>query len=409
MKNLLVAQSGGPTTAINATVAGAVMFAKISGKIDKCYGSINGIEGVLNETLIELDRKLKNTGDIEDLANTPAAALGSCRFKLKNASEDTEQYEKIIQIFRKYQISYFVYIGGNDSMDTVQKLSDYCRDKNIHDLFIMGAPKTIDNDLEGTDHCPGFGSAAKYIATTFTEIERDISVYDMEAVTIVEIMGRNAGWLTAASALSRLNGNRGPSLIYLCEVPFDCEKFLTDVKEKLAEEKRGILVAVSEGLRDKKGNYISEQVDPSVTDEFGHAANAAGAGKYLERLVKEKIGCKARSVELNLMQRCAMHVASKADIEESRMLGMKAVQCALEKRTGEMAAIKRYFEKDYHIEFISVPISQVANKEKKVPMSWIHPAGNDITGEMITYLMPLIQGEIHLEMQNGIPVHRHLY
>lgn len=409
MKNLLVAQSGGPTTAINATVAGTVMFAKISGKIDKCYGSINGIEGVLNENLIELDQKLKNTGDIENLANTPAAALGSCRFKLKNPSEDTAQYEEIIKVFRKYQISYFVYIGGNDSMDTVQKLSDYCKAQDIHDLFIMGAPKTIDNDLEGTDHCPGFGSAAKYIATTFTEIERDISVYDREAVTIVEIMGRNAGWLTAASALSRLNGNRGPSLIYLCEVPFDHDKFLMDVRKKISEEKRGILVAVSEGLRDRNGNYISDQVDPSATDEFGHAANAAGAGKYLEKLVKEKIGCKARSVELNLMQRCAMHVASKTDIEESRILGMKAVQCALEKKTGEMAAIKRYPESGYHIDFISVPISQSANKEKKVPISWINAAGNDVTEEMITYLMPLIQGEIHIEMQNGVPVHRHLY
>lgn len=399
MKNLLIAQSGGPTAAINATLIGALTVAEISDGVDKVYGALNGIQGVLEERFIELNNITNDTMTMKALIHTPAAALGSCRFKL----DKREQYEEIIAILRKYDISYFIYIGGNDSMDTVWKLSSYCEENGIDDIFIMGAPKTIDNDLEEIDHCPGFGSAAKYIATTFAELERDISVYCTEAVTIVEVMGRNSGWLTAASVLSRLNGNIGPSLIYLCESEFSNDQFIEDVKEKLKEHK-GIIIAVSEGIKHANGKYVTEEMQSGTTDMFGHAA-IAGAARYLERLVKEKIGCKVRSIELSLMQRASTHIASETDIMESRMLGMKALQCALEGKSGEMASIKRTSSDTYALQFLSVPIEKVANREKKVPASWINQRGNDVTDEMIQYLYPLIQGELNISYNKGIPQH----
>ena len=407
MKNLLVAQSGGPTAAINATLVGVLQEAWTSSKVDKVYGAVNGIEGVLNENFLELHEVINNTDIMEVLCQTPAAALGSCRFKLDDMKTNEEQYIKIIDIFRKYEISYFIYIGGNDSMDTIYKLSEYCREKGIEDIKIMGAPKTIDYDLTEIDHCPGFGSAAKYIASTFLELERDISVYNMTSVTIVEVMGRNVGWLTAASALSRLNSGEGPSLIYLCETAFDKEKFIADVKNQI-KLKGTIIIAVSEGLKDAQGNYISEQMQSDSVDVFGHKY-IAGAGRMLEDLVRERIGCKVRSIELNLMQRCAAHIASAADLNESQMLGMKALQCALEGISGEMSSIRRKSSVPYEIEFISVPVDKVANKEKKVPAELINIAGNDVTDEMIQYLAPLIQGEVNIKYENGIPKHRILY
>lgn len=407
MKNILVAQSGGPTSAINATVAGIVEMAKISGNIDKIYGAKNGILGVIEENFIELNEKLKDTRDINLLYKTPSAALGSCRFKLQNISEHEEQYKNVIEVLRKYSISYFIYIGGNDSMDTVARLNDYCSMKNINGINIIGAPKTIDNDLVETDHCPGFGSAAKYIATTFSELEKDCSVYNTSSVIIVEVMGRNAGWLTASSALARVNGGKGPNLIYLCERDFSVTEFITDVKEELANN-NSVIVAISEGIKSSKGKYISEGVQSGKKDAFGHSY-IAGAGKVLEEIVRKEIGCKVRSIELNLMQRCAGHIGSKIDLDESRVLGMKAFQCANEGNTGKMVAIKRISSDPYKIEFVTIDINKVANLEKKVPLEWINSKGNDINEEMIKYLKPLIQGEVSISYKNGIPEYMSLY
>ena len=294
MRNLLVAQSGGPTAAINATVAGVVSCAVLSGKVDHIYGAVNGIEGVLAEKFLDLGKKLDSAEKISLLMQTPAAALGSCRYKLGDPEENKEDFEEILQIFRRHEIRYFIYIGGNDSMDTVDKMSKYCKENGVDDVFVVGAPKTIDNDLVETDHCPGFGSAAKYLAATFAELERDCHVYEKKAVTIVEVMGRNAGWLTAASALSRVNGGEGPSLIYLCEPVFDTEQFLKDVQEKL-EQKDSVLVAISEGIHDSEGRYVSEQVQSDAQDQFGHSY-IAGSAKVLEELVRDRIGCKSLSL-----------------------------------------------------------------------------------------------------------------
>lgn len=406
MNNLLVAQSGGPTAAINATLVGVLQGARISGKVDKVYGAKNGIEGAIKDNLIDLNDLLRDTQALDTLTYTPSSALGSCRFKMKDWRQDEETYKKIIDTFKKHDIKYFVYIGGNDSMDTVDKLSEYCKVNNL-DFYIMGAPKTVDNDLNLTDHSPGFGSAAKYIATTIAELERDISVYDVPAVTIVEIMGRNAGWLTASAALARVNGGPGPDLIYLCEKDFDNDRFIQDIKEKQAV-KPGLLVAVSEGIKYKDGSYVSDSMSSGAVDNFGHKY-IAGAARALEQLVREKIGCKVRSVELNLMQRAAAHIASETDIIESTMLGQKALNCAVSGETGKMAAIKRISDDPYRVEFISVPVSEVANHEKTVPLNWITPEGNDVTEEMMSYLRPLIIGETNLKYENGIPKQHRLY
>lgn len=403
MKNILVAQSGGPTAAINATLAGVITSAYSSGQAGKVLGSCNGIQGVLEERFIDLKEKVQSAKDMELLCQTPAAALGSCRLKLT----DEKQYQQIISVLRKYDINCFIYIGGNDSMDTVDKLSAYCAQNNIEDISVIGAPKTIDNDLMGTDHCPGFGSAAKYIGTTFAELERDCHVYTMKAVTIVEVMGRNAGWLTAASALARGNGQKGPNLIYLCETVFDNDRFIADVKKEL-ETCDSVLVAISEGIKDKEGRYVSEQVISSAVDNFGHSY-IAGSAKVLENLVRSQIGCKVRSIELNLMQRCAGHIASAMDIQESKMLGMKACQAALEGESGKMAAVIRKSNTPYTVSYETIPVSQAANEERKVPSSFITPEGNDVTEEMISYLKPLIQGENKVIYENGLPKHLILY
>ena len=407
MKNLLVAQSGGPTAAINATVAGVITEALTSGQVDGIWGAVNGIKGVLEERFVDLREKIQGTGDLDLLCQTPAAALGSCRFKLKDPAVDDSQFSRIVEIFRKHDIKYFIYAGGNDSMDTVDKLSAYCREKGMDDIHVIGAPKTIDNDLVGTDHCPGFGSAAKYIGVTFAELERDCHVYDTKAVTIVEVMGRNAGWLTAASALARNNGGKGPNLIYLCEPAFSIEGFLEDVKREL-ETNESVLVAISEGIKDKNGVYISESVQSGAVDTFGHSY-IAGSARVLEEAVRSRIGCKVRSIELNLMQRCAAHVASQTDIQESRMLGMTACHLALERKTGLMAAVERISDEPYQVRFTGIPVCSVANQEKKVPEDYINAAGNDVTEKMMSYLRPLIQGEAPVIYKNGIPAHLILY
>lgn len=404
MKHMLIAQSGGPSAAINATVAGVVERCLTSDKVDRIYGAVNGIKGVLNGNYVDLTEILSSPEQLRLLCSTPAAALGSCRLKLNNADEG--QLGQIVDALLSREIGYFVYIGGNDSMDTVYQLSAYIKKHNIQGLSVMGAPKTIDNDLPMTDHCPGFGSAAKYIAATFAEIVRDCEVYDIPAVTIVEVMGRNAGWLTAASALSRENGGTGPQLIYLCERAFDTEQFISDVKACLAK-RNAVVVAVSEGLKNADGSYLSESKGRGV-DVFGHAA-LSGTAKVLEGLVKEKIGCKVRSIELNLMQRCASHLASANDLSESKMLGMTAADRALNGISGEMAIVERLSSAPYRVRYGTTDIALVANLEKKVPDSCIHPQGNDVTEQMLEYLCPLVHGEVQVPMCGGVPVHLELY
>lgn len=404
MKHMLIAQSGGPSAAINATVAGVVERCMTSDKVDRIYGAVNGIKGVLNGNYVDLTEVLSSPEQLRLLCSTPAAALGSCRLKLNNADEG--QLGQIVDALLSREIGYFVYVGGNDSMDTVYQLSAYIKKHNIQGLSVMGAPKTIDNDLPMTDHCPGFGSAAKYIAATFAEIVRDCEVYDIPAVTIVEVMGRNAGWLTAASALSRENGGTGPQLIYLCERAFDTEQFIRDVKACLAK-RNAVVVAVSEGLKNADGSYLSESKGRGV-DVFGHAA-LSGTAKVLEGLVKEKIGCKVRSIELNLMQRCASHLASANDLSESKMLGMTAADRALNGVSGEMAIVERLSSAPYRVRYGTTDIALVANLEKKVPDSCIHPQGNDVTEQMLEYLRPLVHGEVQVPMCGGVPVHLELY
>ena len=404
MKHMLIAQSGGPSAAINATVAGVVERCMTSDKVDRIYGAVNGIKGVLNGNYVDLTEILSSPEQLRLLCSTPAAALGSCRLKLNNADEG--QLGQIVDALLSREIGYFVYIGGNDSMDTVYQLSAYIKKHNIQGLSVMGAPKTIDNDLPMTDHCPGFGSAAKYIAATFAEIVRDCEVYVIPAVTIVEVMGRNAGWLTAASALSRENGGTGPQLIYLCERAFDTEQFIRDVKDCLAK-RNAVVVAVSEGLKNADGSYLSESKGRGV-DVFGHAA-LSGTAKVLEGLVKEKIGCKVRSIELNLMQRCASHLASANDLSESKMLGMTAADRALNGVSGEMAIVERLSSAPYRVRYGTTDIALVANLEKKVPDSCIHPQGNDVTEQMLEYLRPLVHGEVQVPMCGGVPVHLELY
>lgn len=405
-KNLLVAQSGGPSAAINATLCGVVEMGLANENIDKIYGVQNGIMGLLSERLVELQDILAEESARQLLCQTPSSVLGSCRMQLSSWEESAFEYEKIISIFRKYHIGYFVYIGGGDSMDTVGKLAEYCRDHHIQDVKIVGAPKTIDNDLSETDHAPGFGSAAKYIGTTFSEIACDCNVYALPSITIVEIMGRDTGWLTAASALARMNGDHAPDLIYLCEKPFSIDNFLFDVREKMSE-KRSVIVAVSEGLRNEEGEYIAETLQNQAEDEFGHKI-MAGIARFLEEMLRREIGCKVRSVELNLMQRCASHVASQIDIAEAKQLGYEAAAYAFQGGTGEMACIRRISNEPYETEIYFVPVEQVLRKVKQVPLEWINEEGNDITREMMEYLIPLIQGELPCTYQNGIPLHFHL-
>lgn len=363
MKNMLVAQSGGPSAAINATITGVIDAGIASDQVGHVYGARNGIKGVLNENFVNLDEVCDTKEKRDLLSVTPAAALGSCRWKLKDPKENAEEFEEIIRILRKNNIGYFVYTGGNDSMDTVYKLSIYCKENNIDDIKVMGAPKTIDNDLGETDHCPGFGSAAKFIATAFTEIACDCFVYDVPSVTIVEVMGRNAGWLTASSALARTEERRVPQLIYLCEKVFDEEKFIEDVNKAL-EKENNIIVAVSEGVKDATGHYVGEETKSGKEDAFGHKY-LSGIGKYLEGLVGNRIGCKVRSIELNILQRCAGYMLSETDIIESRNLGAFAAVSAIRGESGKMSALKRICDDPYQVEIELADLSKIANFEKK--------------------------------------------
>lgn len=395
IKNAIVGQSGGPTAAINATLAGVIEKCLATDEIGILYGAVNGIDGLLKEKLINLNDIFSNKDNIELLKVTPSSYLGSCRYRLKN-----EQIDDVFTLFEKYNIGYFFYIGGNDSMDTVAKLSEKA---TAYGVKVIGVPKTIDNDLYRTDHCPGFGSAAKYIATSVMEVTRDCTCYDLNSVTIIEIMGRNAGWLTAASALARCNGNTTPDLIYLPEHPFIVEDFIRDVKEKI-EEKHSIVVAISEGIRDENGKYISEQSAAFKDDSFGHG-QLGGAGKTLEELIKNTLHCKARSIEINLLQRCAGHLLSETDINLSVAIGNTAVNAALDGKSCVMMAYKHKSTSPFETDIIPVPIAGIANAENKVPDEYISKDGNDITDKFIEYAKPLIQGEIAVPMADGLPLH----
>ena len=404
MRNLLVAQSGGPTSAINATIAGVIMEAHASDQVDTIYGAVNGIKGVLEERFVNLSEKVPGEEELEILCQTPAAALGSCRVKLKNPAEDDSQFQEIIRIFRKHEIMYFIYAGGNDSMDTVDKLAAYCKEHKIEDIHVMGAPKTIDNDLVGTDHCPGFGSAAKYIATTFSELERDCHVYDTKAVTIVEVMGRNAGWLTGAAALAKTEECEGPDLIYLPEIAFDVEDFLAKVKE-LLQKKSSIVIAVSEGIKLADGRYVCElSGGGDYVDAFGHK-QLQGTAAYLAGFLGAEIGCKTRSVEFSTLQRSASHMASRVDIEEAFMVGGAAVKAADEGYNGNMVVIDRVSDDPYMSSAGIYDVHRIANEEKLGPREWVNKEGNYVTKDFIDYVKPLIQGDYQPIMVNGLPRH----
>ncbi len=400
MKSCVVAQSGGPTAAINATLAGVIKGSLKAKEIDLVYGSVCGIEGILKDELVVLNDTFQDEQNLKLLVQTPASYLGSCRKKLPDPLVDEAPYKTIFSMFEKYNIGYFFYIGGNDSMDTVDRLNDYAEEKGI-DVKIMGVPKTIDNDLPETDHTPGFGSAAKYIATSVREMAADADVYRLKSVLIIEIMGRNAGWLTAASALARTSDNPAPHFIYLPENPFDLEEFLADVSKK-CEEIGNVVVCVSEGIKFADGTYVCESMSSGLTDVFNHK-NLSGTAKFLENVVRERLGIKARAVEMNVLQRSASHLASKTDLDESVAIGKLAVSYALAGASGEMMTFKRLSDSPYELTAEAVNIKKIANLEKIVPQEWI--TNNDVKQPVIDYIKPLIQGEPNVIYEDGLPVH----
>ena len=402
-RNIIVGQSGGPTSVINSSLAGVYKNAVERG-FDKVYGMLHGIQGLLDEQYIDLSTQIHSELDIELLKRTPSAFLGSCRYKLPEIHEDRAIYEKIFEILNKLEIYAFIYIGGNDSMDTVSKLSRYAAMIGS-DIRIIGEPKTIDNDLVHTDHTPGFGSAARYVASTVREITLDASVYEKKSVTIVEIMGRHAGWLTAAGALARKYTGDNPLLIYLPETAFDTEKFLTKVSSAF-EKNCNVVVCVSEGIHDAKGTFICEYDNSVGTDTFGHKM-LAGCGKYLENLVRGRLGVKARSIELNVSQRCSASLLSDTDRQEAVTAGIFGVQAALKGETGKMVSFIRQETPDgvYQMKCGLEDVNQICNEEKTVPLSWITEDGSDVTEDFIRYARPLIQGNVALPMgEDGLPV-----
>ena len=390
-------QSGGPTAVINASAYGVIRAALDAEEITTVYGAAHGIKGVLEDKLYIMDEE--DPAELELLLHTPSSELGSCRYKIADPEVDDTDYKRILEIFKKYNVRYFFYNGGNDSMDTCNKVSRYMESVG-YECRVMGVPKTIDNDLYGTDHCPGFASAAKYIATSCMEINKDARVYDNGMITIVEIMGRHAGWLAASAALATEFGS-GPDLIYLPECDFDLDKFYADV-EKVYAENGKVLVAVSEGIHYADGRFVSE-AKTSATDGFGHA-QLGGLASTLAELVKERTGAKVRGIELSLLQRCGAHLASATDVNEAFTAGKTAVEAAVQGVTGKMVAFKRvYVDGKYTCEMELLPLSSVANYEKKVPLEWINEEQNGLKHEFIDYVLPLIQGEPKLPLVNSLP------
>lgn len=399
-KNMLIAQSGGPSSAINASIAGAIAMGMASDEIGCVLGAVNGMQGFLDKKIINISEQMKTTNDFEKLIHTPAHALGSSRYKIPKG--DTAVYEQIVSILKEYNIGYFFYNGGNDSMDTVNRLAAYLKEIGETDIVALGIPKTIDNDLENTDHTPGFGSAAKYVSTSIAEVYLDTCVYPIPAVTIVEIMGRNAGWLTAAAALSRESDIKAPHLIYLPERTFDYDSFIEDVKKQL-DENYQIVIAVSEGIKLADGSYIADT--GAEADMFGHKT-LGGVATVLETMIKEKIDLpklKTRAIQLSTLQRAAAHIASASDLEESFQCGYRAVEAGLKGETAVMITIQRASDEPYLVRYDAAPLDTIANKEKVVPAEWINDAGNDVTEAMMSYLRPLVNGEASEKKCMGIP------
>ena len=402
MGNVIVGQSGGPTAVINSSLAGVFKTAKDRGA-KKVYGMLHGIQGLLEEKVVDLSEHIRSDLDIDLLKRTPSSFLGSCRYKLPPIKGNTDVYDKIFAILEKMEIEYFFYIGGNDSMDTIMKLSDYAIFTSSKIRF-MGVPKTIDNDLPITDHTPGFGSAAKYIASITKEIIRDGLVYDQQNVTLVEIMGRNAGWLTGATALAKTEDCDGPDLIYLPEVAFDIDKFLTKVKE-LLKKKSSIVIAVSEGIKLADGRYVCELGSVGdYVDAFGHK-QLQGTATYLANFLAAECNCKTRAVELSTLQRSASHMASRVDIDEAFMVGGAAVKAADEGDTGKMVVIDRVSDDPYMSATGIYDVHRIANEEKLVPREWMNREGNYVTKDFVDYIKPLIQGDYQPIMVNGLPRH----
>ena len=405
MKKLIVGQSGGPTSVINGSLAGVYEAAKKSG-FDKVYGMLNGIEGLLEERIVDLDDYLKDKKNIELLERTPSSFLGTCRFKLGKVEEHEDTYEKIFDILDKHEIDSFIYIGGNDSMDTVESLSDYAELHNKHQNFI-GVPKTIDNDLPITDHCPGFGSACKYIVTTLREVICDNACYGdtKKTVAIVEIMGRHAGWLTASAALAKDDTCPGVDAIYLPEVAFDIENFVKEVEE-LLQKKSNIVIAVSEGIRTEDRRFVCELLDTNLqTDSFGHK-ELVGCADALGRILRDRLGIKARPITLSTLQRAASHLVSKTDLNEAYKCGMKGSELAYKNKSGMMVIMNRISTKPYKIKYEAYnDIHKIANIEKKVPNEWIDTKNNYVTKDIIDYMKPLIQGEVKQIIKDGLPQH----
>jgi 6-phosphofructokinase 1 len=368
-------------------------------QIDAVFGSKNGIEGIIKDELIDLKRVIRTNEDMELLRQTPSTVLGSCRYKLPDISAEGAEkiYEQIIGCLNKHRIEAFFYIGGNDSMDTVLKLSKYASETGSQIKFV-GVPKTIDNDLPETDHTPGFGSAAKYVTATVQEIIRDSSVYSIDSVTLIEIMGRHAGWLTASTCVLRANDEIAPHLIYLPESGFSVERFLEDVKSERAKH-QAVIIAVSEGIELENNDARS-----GVTDNFGHKY-LSGVGKALEQIVREEIGCKVRSIELNVMQRCSSHICSKTDIDEAEFIGAEAVKAAMSGLTGVTMVFRRISNSPYVVTVEPADTALLANREKFFPEKWITSERNQVSDEAIKYFLPLIQGEVKIAMRNGMPVH----
>ena len=401
--NIIVGQSGGPTSVINSSLAGVFATAKELGA-GKIYGMRNGIEGLLEERYIDMTEYIKNSMDVEILKRTPSSFLGSCRFKLPTVEKSPETYEKIIAVLRKLDIQHFFYIGGNDSMDTIKQLSEYAKAKNITDITFMGVPKTIDNDLAVTDHTPGYGSAAKYIASTMKEIIRDALVQPIKIVNIIEIMGRNAGWLTAAAALAKGDDCEGADLIYLPETVFDINKFVAKVQE-IQKTKKQIVVAVSEGVKTADGKYVCESASSNMlVDSFGHK-QLSGTATALANVISNEIGCKTRAIEFSTIQRCASHIASLTDVNEAFIVGGIAVKAAFDGETGKVGIFQRLSNKPYLMGTRIYDVNAIANVDKTVPQEWIINDGTGVSQEALDYMRPLIQGEIYPYMVDGLPRH----
>ena len=405
MKNLVGAcifgQSGGPTSVINASAAGVFLEALKQNNITAVYGAAHGIKGFLDDKLYDIGKE--DEKELELLKYTPSSALGSVRYKLKSADVDESDYKRILEIFKKYNVRYFFYNGGNDSMDTCNKVSKYLL-KSGYECNVIGVPKTIDNDLYGTDHCPGFASAAKYVATTMMELNLDATVYDKGQVTVVEIMGRNAGWLTAASALASYKG-LGPDLIYLPELPFDIEKFLVKVKEVMDKNKGKCIVAVSEGIKTAEGVYVAEAISAAQMqkDNFGHA-QLGGLAVKLADLIGSRYGVKVRGIEFSLMQRCGAHLASKIDVEEAFRAGQEAVKAAVAGETDKMVVFERDMSSGKYVcNYKLMDVAYAANTEKKVPEDWMIEDGTMLNQSFIDYALPLIQGDCKAPLEDGLP------